>query len=368
VRKAEYIVACLLEAVPSGTTLRFGPGDDPYGEEFFSYEAALEGNREDEMLAKGHSFATQKNPGDIGVYSLKPQIGTMEKGTELIAQTFGIDPETNVNFSNKSGAPGKPIPLKDIFRERPMYKKSGEPEPEVDRKNPVKAAGVAHQPSDVPDKEMMQPDAEREKYVQSLQGQPTVQNIPLDFGMEVDSTWRQGGVLVSHVIPGGAAAQAGLQAGDRITKVEFETSKGYWGPYQVKTLDEFKRLRSFMEPGYNAGVKYIRGGHEYPAGIKLQKIEPTPVTAGSPQRPEQQRPDNPFQRAWVEMEKDKADLSSLTVGELAQYHRLTPKQVVSILDRMGARARDYIPHQQQPNERDPASVTGNQPANPSALT
>lgn len=362
-RKAEYIVACLLEATSTGTTLRFGPGDDPYGEEFFSFVAALEGNREDEMLAKGHSFATQKNPGDIGVYSLKPQIPTMEKGTELIAQTFGIDPETKVNFSNKSGAPGKPIPLKDVFRERPMHKKSGEPEPEVPRANPVKAAGVAHQPSDVPDKDMMQPDAEREKYVQSLQGKPVVQNIPLDFGMEVDSTWRQGGVLVSHVIPGGPAAQAGLQTGDRITRVEFETSQGYWGPYKVRTLDEFKRLRSFMEPGYHAGVKYVRGGHEYPAGIT-----PTPAKAGQEQRPAQERPDNPFQRATVAMEQDKADLPGLTVGELAQYHQLTPKQVVAILNKMGARAKDYIPSEQQPNEQEPASVTGNQPANPSALT
>lgn len=361
-RKAEYIVAHLLEASAKGTTLRFGPGDDPYGEEFFSFEDALEGRQEAEMMQQGYSFITQKNPGDVGVYSLKPQIPTMERGTELVAQTFGIDPETKVNFANHSGAPGKPIPLKDVLRERPMHKKTGEPEPEFQRQNPVKAAGVAAQPADEP-QDMLQPDPEREKYVQSLQGTPAIHNAPLDFGMEVDNTWRRGGVLVSHVIPGGPAAQAGLQAGDRITKVDFETSRGYWGPYAVKTLDDFKRLRSLMEPGYNVGLKYVRGGHEYPTGIL-----PTQLKSGEARsRMAKPQVDNPFQRAAQAMEQDKADLPSLTVGELAQYHQLTPKQVVAILNRLGARARDYIPVE-QPNEQDPASVTGNRPANPSALT
>ena len=366
-RKAEYIVARLLEATPSGTTLRFGPGDDPYGEEFFTFKDALEGSTEAEMMQKGYSFVTQKNPGDIGVYSLKPKIGTMERGTELIAQTFGIDPETKVNFSSESGAPGKPIPLKDVLRERPMLNKTGAPEPE--RQNPVKAVGVASQPADQP-QDMLQPDPEREAYVQSLQGKPAIRNAPLDFGMEVDITTYSrggGGALVSHVIPGGPAAQAGLRAGDRITKVSFETSAGSWGPYAVRNLDDFKRLRSFMEPNYNVGIKYIRGGHEYPTGIRFQDIEPTPAKAGA-QRPARAPVDNPFQRAAQAMEQDKADLPSLTVGELAQYHQLTAKQIVAILNRIGARAKDYIPTADQPNERDPASVTGNQPANPSALT
>ena len=358
-RKAEYIVACLVEASAKGTTLRFGPGDDPYGEEFYSFEDALEGQPEDEMLRRGYSFMTLKNPGDVGVYSLKPRIATMKQGTEMVAHMLGIDPETKVNFANRSGPPGTPIPLKDILRERPMYKNTGEPEPE--RQNPVQAAGVAAQPADEPE-DMVQPDAEREKYVQSIQGKKAG---PLNFGMEVDITGNRGGVLVSHVVPGGAAAQVGLQAGDRIVRVEFETQEGYWGPYATKNLAEFKRLRSYMEPGYNIGIRYIRGGHEYPTGIKFQEIKPT---IGQQQRPAQQRPDNPFQRASVAMEQDKADLPSLTVGELAQYHGLTAKQIVAILNRIGARARDYIPSEQQPNERDPASVTGNQPANPSALT
>lgn len=325
-RNAEYIVDYLLEATSKGTTLRFGPGDDPYGEEFFSFEDALDGNWEDEMLSNGYSFATLKNPGDVGVYSTKPKIGTMERGIELITHVFGIKPETLVHFSNKSGTPGKAIPLKDVFRERPMYRKSGEPEPE--------------------------PEAESEPDDQ-----------PLDFGMEVDlDTVSQDGMSISHIVPGGPADQVGLQRGDRITMVEFENSTGYWGPYAIKTVDNFKFLLPFMELGYHIGLKYVRGGHEHPAGI-------TPVKQTSSAQPvAKAQVADPFQRAWTSMIQDKTDLPSLTVGELAQYHRITAKQVVQILNKMGARARDYVPRAQQPNERDPASLTGNQPANPSALT
>jgi hypothetical protein len=365
VRKSQYIVACLLEASAKGTTLRFGPGDDPYGEEYSSFEAACEGKNAAEMMQNGYSFVTQKNPGDVGVYSLKPKIATMERGTELVAHTFGLDPESKVHFSNQPQAPGTPIPLKDVFRERKMKGNSGEPEPE--RKNPVKAAGVAHQPSDVEELEMLQPDPEREAYVQSLQGKPAVQNMPLDFGMEVDSTFRQGGVLVSHIVPGGPASQGNLQSGDRIVKVNFETGAGSWGPYQIKTLDDFKKFRSFMELGYPIGLRVIRGGHEYPASIMPKSGAGASETTGSQVS---YRQANPFQQALHRMKRDEHDLPHLTLAELAQYHNITPKQVAAIIDKIpGARTRDYAPHDfDKPNERDPASVTGNMPANPSALT
>ena len=372
-RKAQYIVAALLEASPSGTTLRFGPGDDPYGEELFSFEAALEGQDAADMLQRGYSFATQKNPGDIGVYSLKPQIYLPERGAELIGQTFGLDQEAKVNFSNQAGAPGKPIPLKDVFRERPANKNSHVEEPKTERENAVKAVGVAAQPADEP-QEMMQPEPEREAYVQSLQGKPVARNLPLDFGMQVDVTWNKGGVLVSHVIPGGPAYQAGLQTGDRITMVNFETGEGVWGPYKIRTLDEFKYLRSLMDPKYTVGIKYIRGGHEYPAGIRFQEIEPHPVKTlaqAMTQGPEKfvgQDEAQAYSRAWDAMEKAKADLPNLTIGQLSAGLRIKPELVRGILRRIGAQTRDFTPSDQQPNEPEPTSVTGNQPANPSALT
>lgn len=364
-RKADYIVACLLEASPKGTTLRFGPGDDPYGEEFFSLGDALEGQDEAEMINRGYTFMVQKNPGDIGVYGAKPQISTLEKGIQLVAQTFGISPETKVNFSPASGAPGKPIPLKDVLRERPMRGKSGEMAPE--RENPVKAAGVAAQPADVEEPEMEQPDIEREKYVHKWQGQqPVAQNVPLDFGMEVDSTYRQVGVLVSHIIPSGPAALGGLEAGDRIVRLHFETEDGSWGPYKITTLPVFKFLRSFMQPGYTVGMDVIRGGNQ----ISLS-VRPKYAKTASQSGPEMEvgtAEANEFNRAWSGMEQDRNNLPSLTVRELAQAYRIEPQQVVFILNKLGARTRDYIPTEQQPNEREPARVTGNQPANPSALT
>jgi len=368
VRRAEYIVARLLEASAKGTTLRFGPGDDPYGEEFVNFAQALEGNQESEMLTKGYSFAVLKNPVDVGVYSLKPQILTMERGVDLIAQTFGIEPETKVHFAKNSGSPGTPIPLKDVFRERPMHKKTGEVEP--GRKNPVKVSGIASQPADEP-LEMTQPDPKREAYIQSLQGSPVVQNTPLDFGMEVDTTSPEGGVKINYVIPGGPASQAGLKNGDRITRVSFETSTGSWGPYKVKTLADFKQLRQFFEPGYTVGVKYVRGSHEYPAGIQFQDVEPTPTKSRELQRAEAYSdPEygDKFRKAVSDMEQHKADLSSLTVDELSKYYSITPQEVVHLLHYLGARTQDYIPSEEQPNERDPARVTGNQPVNPSALT
>jgi hypothetical protein len=311
------------------------------------------------MIGRGYAFMTQKNPGDIGVYGTQPQISTLEKGLGLVAQTFGIQPETLVNFSQLPGAPGKPIPLKDILRERPIEKTKRTPE----RKSAVKADKAVAQPAAEPEPEaVLDPsDPEREKYVQSLQGKPVVQNVPLSFGMEVDLTYRQVGVLVSHIIPGGPAALAGLEAGDRITKLQFETSEGSWGPYAVKTLAEFKRLRSFMQPNYTVGVWYIRGGLEDSTGIRPKAAQSTSHVLTNTQN-------DPFNRAWSAMEKDREDLSSLTIGELAQYHQIEPKQVAFILNKLGARAKDYVPNEQQPNERDPASVTGNLPANTSALT
>ena len=93
--------------------------------------------------------------------------------------------------------------------------------------------------------------------------QPVDQNIADGLGLKTAS-----GALIDRTEPGTPAAEAGLQAGDVITKLNGET---------VKDAADLTRHVATLKPGEKAEITYLRDGAEKTASVTLagQKAEQT---------------------------------------------------------------------------------------------
>ena len=365
--RAEIIVNRLLEASVDGTTLRFGPGDDEFGDEYPTLEQAV-GAPGDEALQqaiqRGHTFVVQKAPNDVQVFGLKPVIKSTQGVLDWVSKIFNLPPDAQVHFSNgPHQGSGKQVPLEKVFFEKPD---------KLQRQEKT-AQGMATAPrSTHPD--MMEPDAEREEYVGQVSKQPVAQNVPLDWGLEVHPA-RKGtdGVRVISVIPNGPSARGKIQPGDRIVEIgPFETERGFFGPYRIRDRQDWDQTMRFVQPGYTIPLGVVRNNrllkdrNVRPEVKKAQEVsDVTRITRGGEDYSEYSQKEADIRR---KLEGSRNDLGSFTIADLAQILDASPRMIEVVLNDLGIRTKDFAPMNQRPNQREPARVTGNQKANVAALT
>jgi hypothetical protein len=410
-------VGLLLEDGMNGAVLLFG--NQCNGVNYDSMDAAVKALAPRGMSAKqgteylldyGFSFVLQKNPKDIAVLSRTKPIYAQADMADYAARYFGIGPDTKIEWKPTMEATGSTVPFEDIFVETsPKKEVEKTPEQQVDasvdaliaagtvkpglrnelkqrvldkqrevgkgmtpegisqlikqeaNKAQVKATGVAQQPA-AQAQGTLAPDPKRERYVASLQGQPAMQSEPITFGIDATNVQSGSGVLVRGVVRGGTAAKSNVLAGDRIMQVgPFETGDATAGPWRIRNTADLKRAMSYMPPEVSIPVMLIRGGKRQDVHIRAKSMEPSrdnPNEYTIPQGEVQQ-----MSKEMSDMQRDANDLQHLTLDEIAKYYNMSPAYVQKTLDKLGIRASDYVP-----NERDPVSMTGNQPANASALT
>ncbi len=90
------------------------------------------------------------------------------------------------------------------------------------------------------------------------QGQPRGVRVRFGVAPEYGGT---DGVVLSQVFDGGSAANAGLRAGDRMTK---------WGRNELTSVESWMPFLSAAKPGDEVEITYVRGGEEATTTAVLQ--------------------------------------------------------------------------------------------------
>jgi hypothetical protein len=232
----------------------------------------------DRMLAEGYSFFIQKNPNDIGFVSRNPRVYAAEGAADYVAQMFQLRPEAKVIWKPALRAVDKAIALTDVF---------------VANAVPAKVS------------------------------EAQVKKPAVNFGFGADKRQSNNGVVVAIVYKGGAAAKAGLQAGDRIVQVgPFDNQRGTYGPWRVRNVRDFKRACQYVQAGSSVPLRFIRGDGSFTKAVW---------------------PEEPAQAAAPNLKQAVQDLEHLTVDEIANRYKKTPEEVHAYLARVGGRAKDYVP-------------------------
>lgn len=84
----------------------------------------------------------------------------------------------------------------------------------------------------------------------------------VSFGSIPDFSKETGGILLSGVMPGGAAEEAGLAKGDLLTSV---------GGVTMDTIHDFQGVLSEREPGDRVAVEYVRDGETHTCEVVLRE-------------------------------------------------------------------------------------------------
>jgi hypothetical protein len=84
----------------------------------------------------------------------------------------------------------------------------------------------------------------------------------VSFGSIPDFAHDSGGILLSGVMPGGAAEEAGLQAGDLLVEMDGEA---------VDTIQDFQAVLSARQPGDRLHVRFMRSGIAREANVTLRE-------------------------------------------------------------------------------------------------
>ena len=84
----------------------------------------------------------------------------------------------------------------------------------------------------------------------------------VSFGSIPDFAQESGGILLSGVMPGSAAEEAGLAAGDTLVEIE---------GISIDTIGDFQGVLASHEPGDRVTVRYVRGGEERTCEVVLRE-------------------------------------------------------------------------------------------------
>jgi len=84
----------------------------------------------------------------------------------------------------------------------------------------------------------------------------------VSFGSIPDFSKESGGILLSGVVPGGAAEAAGLAAGDLLVEL---------AGMELDTIYDFQAALAGHEPGDVVGVKFVRGAETLEAEVTLRE-------------------------------------------------------------------------------------------------
>jgi S1-C subfamily serine protease len=84
----------------------------------------------------------------------------------------------------------------------------------------------------------------------------------VSFGSIPDFSKESGGILLSGVMPGGAAEEAGLLAGDVLVEIDGVT---------IDTIHDFQRVLAEHDPGDRVPVRYVRDGETHACEVVLRE-------------------------------------------------------------------------------------------------
>lgn len=312
----------------------------------------------DWMVKQGYTFFFKKGPNEVEVIGKVPA-ETTPNGQKRAAQYLSLDRKEKVQY--------RATPTSTPTEMNVDYALFGSKELERDQREQEKTAQEQQREQE---KTAQQKQAEQEKLAKAKRSVPTQQlgnidpeeegwkdpptgvgysakdefsqlDAPLEVGFVYKDTNK--GLRVMEVVPGGSAAQAGLQAGDFIVQVrEFKpkNSDELVGPYYVYNEKHLRYVLRNADPDHLIPFRVYRG--DLPVNVPI-KAEPK----------KQPQPQSAHPGAEIHIP-----------GEEARQFFKRPTRS----KRTGPYQRTFTKKLMRPNDRTPASETGNQPPNVSALT
>jgi hypothetical protein len=298
------------------------------------------------LVRKGYTFFLKKAPGDIEVIGRVPA-NTTPEGQARAAQFLGLERQNQVQHRATITSTPKPLDVdyvlfgsKELENARREQEKAAKERQQQQRGVPTKSKKLGKID---PEAEGWQAPPTGVGY--SERGDIMPLNAPVQVGFVYNES--ENGLHVGEVVPGGPAAQAGLQAGDIVygvhpfTAHDGETIDGPRG----KGFDfaEGKHLEYVLRkahPNQLLSFKVYRGDKSIVVPIQPE-ARPAPKRTGT----EMHIPGEEVRRYFQQQQREPRQKRS------GPYQRTFTR-------RLGVR----------PNEGTPPSTTGNQPPNVSSLT
>jgi hypothetical protein len=285
---------------------------------FIPAGAGTHGDLLQQLNAAGFTFIFKKGPGDIEVIGHVP-IETTPEQQKRVTQLLNLEKHERVQHRDTPTSAPKELDVNYILYGKETPKATDQP-----------AGAEEHEPVQPWEKSTMdqlaaQPaKAEKPEYGEPMAG---FHPVPLTIGISFDRTV-QDGLYVVETPPGGPAALAGIQAGDKIVGVlPFMAMDGKRPGYHIHTLEHLHNILNVIKPEQALTFVVHRG--DKPLHIPLK---PRPV------------------QALVQ--------APATVAQATGQPPTPPR----------AERRRQWRERWQPNEAPPVRQSGNQPPNPSTLT
>lgn len=290
------------------------------------------------LVRKGYTFFLKKAPGDIEVIGRVPA-NTTPDGQARAVQFLGLERHNQVQHRATLTSTSKALDVDYVL--------FGSKELENARREQEK---LAKQQRTLPTKKLGKIDPEEEgwKDPPTGVGYSGGDIMPLNAPVQVGFVYNEGenGLSVGEVVPGGPAAQAGLQAGDIVygvnpfTAHDGEIIDGPRGKgFNFATGKHLEYVLRKADPNQLLGFKVYRG--DKPIIVPIQpEARPAPPRSGT----EIHIPGEEVRRYFQQQREPRQKRTG-------PYQRTFTR-------RLGVR----------PNEGTPAATTGNQPPNVSSLT
>jgi len=351
---AREIVSLLLETEDRSVSERtgvyvFGPRLPEHGfnakdlEQFFGAmeqvnilpkDAVKDRTTLDRLVKDGYTFFLKHDPGNIEVIGKIPA-NTTPEGQDKAMQYLGLQKGDKVKYRRLPSGNGQATTV-----ERTML--GTKPKPAV-QDEPVKT------------KELGVIDPKKENFTApkigvGYRGDIMPLNTPVNVGFHYAMNSTEG-IQIMEVIPGGPAAQAGLQAGDVIIQTgKFAPADGSKpiGPFYVYNARHLEYVLRKASPDYPISFRVHRGDKDM-----WLPIMPEVKQKSMPQQTQQTQQAQAQPQQTQQTQAGKKPIQTSMAKTLFAGHNRGPRQRQLKL---------------APNEPSPARETGNPPANISSVT
>ena len=256
----------------------------------------------DALVDKGYVFMIKHAPGDVEVIGSRLPVATTPEGAEQAEKLLGLGQHEAVAYRKHTTDGAQRLPV-----DRVLYGSKDMEQAEQERKKQGPVARVQGKRA-----------APARNAVKGGESAPL--NAPVSVGFQYALNSQQG-IQVMEVIPGGPAAQAGLQAGDTIVQTGKFAPEGGGepvGPFYVYNTNHLAYVLRRADPRYPISFRVHRGDQDLWIPIKPELKAPVQPGTAPPR------------------------------GRMAKLTGTAPLT--------------------QPNAPTPARETGNQPANISSIT
>lgn len=285
----------------------------------------------DALIDKGYVFIIKHHPGNVEVIGKKVPVRVSSEVADQAEQFLGLEQHDAVAYRKHTTDSPKRMLVDYVLH--------GSKEMEQAEKQKQQAA---KEKRTVPTRQLGDIDPQEQGWKepptgQGYEGEFMPSDAPVEIGLVYKDTEK--GLRVMEVIPGGPAAQAGMQAGDFIVQVREFVPTGSdekIGPYYVYNKRDMDWVLRKADPQHAIPFRWYRGDQEMTWPIK----------------PEPKKEQAAGQGAQVHIP-----------GEEVRRYFQRPK-----VKRQGPYQRTFTRKLMKPNEPTPARETGNERPNVSSVT